>query len=100
EEHGRDAHATKETWGHGGPAVRLGFRRIKGMREDHAKILLDIRKYCGRFESIDQLHRMTELPVSVMRRLAEADAFSSLGFSRRQALWQVMALSDEKLPLF
>jgi error-prone DNA polymerase len=80
--------------------VRLGFRRIKGMQEAHANILLDIRKNCGRFESIDQLHRMTELPVSVLRRLAEADAFASFGLSRRQALWQVMALSDEKLPLF
>jgi error-prone DNA polymerase len=80
--------------------VRLGFRRIKGLREDHANILLDIRRHCGRFESIDQLHRMTALPVSVLRRLAEADAFASLGLSRRQALWQIMALSDEKLPLF
>src|SRR5207247_3101776 len=47
-----------------------------------------------------QLHRLTALPVSVLRRLAEADAFGSLGLSRREALWQVMELSDEELPLF
>src|SRR5437867_3627836 len=93
--HGRDAHATKDD-----PAVRLGFRRIKGMQEAHANILLDIRHHCGRFSSVEQMHRMTNLPVSVMRRLAEADAFSSLGLSRREALWHVMRLSDEELPLW
>ena len=46
------------------------------------------------------MHRMTALPVSVMRRLAEADAFESLGLTRRQALWHVMRLSDEELPLW
>ena len=35
-----------------------------------------------------------------MRRLAEADAFGSLGLSRAQALWHVMELSDDELPLF
>jgi error-prone DNA polymerase len=35
-----------------------------------------------------------------MVRLAEADAFTSLGLSRRRALWEVMALSDDVGPLF
>ena len=103
QEHGRDAHATgagKSTWGWGGPAVRLGFRRIKGMRETHANLLVDLRKHLGRFTSVEQLHRLTGLPVSVMRRLAEADAFGSLGLTRRQALWHVLRLSDEELPLW
>jgi error-prone DNA polymerase len=46
------------------------------------------------------MHRLTGLPVSVMRRLAEADAFESLALTRRQALWHVMRLSDEELPLW
>jgi error-prone DNA polymerase len=87
-------------WGANGPAVRLGFRRIKGMQEAHANIIVDIRKHCGRFDSVEQMHRVTNLPVSVMRRLAEADAFASLGLSRREALWHVMRLSDEALPLW
>jgi error-prone DNA polymerase len=70
------------------------------MPEAHAKALLDIRRHCGRFASVEQMHRLTALPVSVMRRLAEADAFGSLGLTRRQALWQVMRLSDEDLPLW
>jgi len=65
-----------------------------------ANVLLDIRRHCGKFESVEQMHRLTGLPVSVMRRLAEADAFGSLGLSRREALWHVMALTDEELPLF
>jgi error-prone DNA polymerase len=35
-----------------------------------------------------------------VQRLAEADAFSSLGLSRRQALWQALALDDQEAPLF
>lgn len=70
------------------------------MQEAHAKTIVDIRKHCGRFESVEQMHRLTNLPVSVMRRLAEADAFKSLGLSRREALWHVMRLSDEALPLW
>jgi error-prone DNA polymerase len=96
----RSGHAAKGEWGVGGPAVRLGLGRVKGMQESHANVLIDIRKHCGRFESVEQMHRMTGVPVSVMRRLAEADAFSSLGLSRREALWRVMKLSDEELPLW
>ena len=70
------------------------------MQEAHANVLLDIRNHCGKFESVEQMHRLTGLPVSVMRRLAEADAFGSLGLTRRQALWHVMRLSDEELPLW
>ena len=36
----------------------------------------------------------------LMRRLAAADAFGSMGLDRQQALWQVRALRDEALPLF
>jgi DNA polymerase III alpha subunit len=33
-----------------------------------------------------------------LERLAEADAFASLGLSRREALWQVMELNDDDAP--
>jgi error-prone DNA polymerase len=69
------------------------------MREAHANVLLDLRRHFGRFSSVEQLHRMTGLPVSMMRRLAEADAFGSLRLTRRQALWHVMRLSDEEIPV-
>lgn len=35
-----------------------------------------------------------------LERLAEADAFGSLGLNRRDALWRIKGLSDAFLPLF
>ncbi|HLL48542.1 MAG TPA: hypothetical protein VK399_17710, partial [Longimicrobiaceae bacterium] len=90
----------KHTWGLGGPALRLGFRQIKGMREDHAARLVAARDRGGPFTSIVQLLRAAGLPVHAVRRLAEADAFGSLGLSRRHAVWETLPLGDEELPLF
>ena len=47
---------------------------------------LDLRS--GRFTSIAHFRRATALPRHAIERLAQADAFSSLGLSRRQALWR------------
>jgi error-prone DNA polymerase len=79
--------------------VRLGFRRINGLREAHGRRIADVRSQFGRFSSVEEFHRATGIPVSVVRRLAEADAFTSLGLSRRQALWQALELRDDLLPL-
>jgi error-prone DNA polymerase len=78
----------------------LGFRQIKGFREEFAKWIVEARSRVGRFHSVDQFHRATRLPRKSIERLAEADAFGSLALSRRQALWEVMELSDEQEPLF
>jgi len=92
---------SKSTWGRGGPAVRLGLRLVKGLREAHARQIADSRaRLSCPFTSIAQFHRATGIPAHAVRRLAEADAFGSLGLSRRQALWQAMALKDSDAPLF
>jgi error-prone DNA polymerase len=96
----RERGQEKTTWGIGGPAVRLGFRQIKRFAVAHAQRIVEARKRVGRFTSIDHFHRTTALPRHAMVRLAEADAFASLGLTRRQALWEVMALSDDRAPLF
>jgi error-prone DNA polymerase len=44
--------------------------------------------------------RRLHVPVSALERLAEADAFQTLGLDRRQALWTIRGLSDTRLPLF
>jgi DNA polymerase III alpha subunit len=45
--------------------------------------------------------RRAGTPPRLLALLAEADAFASLGLSRREALWQARALaSDGPLPLF
>jgi error-prone DNA polymerase len=90
----------KSTWGIGGPAVRLGFRVIKGMREIHAEKIVEARKASGGFRSIEHFHQVARLPKSAIERLALADAFCSLPRSRRAALWHTMALSDADMPLF
>ena len=85
-----------------GWALRLGFRQVDGLREADAAKLIDARQTAAHpFASIDDLWRRSELSRAALERLASADAFRSMGFDRRQALWQVRALIDAKpLPLF
>jgi error-prone DNA polymerase len=90
----------KRTWGVNGPSTRLGFRQVKGLREDHARKLVLARERAGPFASVTQFHHRTHLPVSTVRRLAEADSFGSLGLTRRRAVWEVLKLKDEEAPLF
>jgi len=83
-------------------ALRLGFRQISGFSEDHGKIIESVR---GRgFDSVRDLWLRTRLPPAALERLANADAFGSLGLSRRDALWAVRALQrtgdKDNLPLF
>ncbi len=82
--------AKRDTWGSTGPAVRLGFRMVKGMRQPHAAAVVAARP----FTSVAQFHQATGLPADAVRRLAEADAFSSLGRTRRPAAWDALALPD------
>ena len=58
-----------------------------------------------RYDSIRDLWLRTGLPTRVLERLADADAFGSLGLTRRDALWAAKALGrvgdrDDDLPLF
>jgi error-prone DNA polymerase len=79
-------------------ALRLGFRLIKGFPETKARSMVHVRP-AGGFSSIRDFARRTELGRPLLARLAAADAFCSLGLSRRAGLWEVMALGEE-LPLF
>jgi error-prone DNA polymerase len=89
-----------QTWGLHGPAIRLGMRLITGLREEHANLISDAVAAHGPFKTIRALWLKSQVPVACLRRLASADAFNSMGLSRRQALWEVRNLRDEKLPLF
>ena len=85
-----DAGLGKRSWGRDGPAVRLGFRLIKGMREVHAAAIAAGRP----FTSVVQFHQVTGLPPDAVRRLADADAFGSIDRSRRPAAWDALGLPD------
>jgi error-prone DNA polymerase len=83
-------------------AVRLGFRQVKGLSQADMDRLVAGR---GRgYDSVRDVWLRSGLPASIVARLAEADAFRSLGLDRRAALWAARALdpttATEALPLF
>jgi error-prone DNA polymerase len=84
-------------------AVRLGLRKVKGLSDDDARQIVDVR---GRgYTSVRDVWLRTGLEPRVIERLADADAFGSIGLSRREALWAAKALGrvgdkDDDLPLF
>ena len=81
--------------------LRLGLRMIRGMREADGRIIEQARGD-GPFFSIEDFTRRTGLGQAVVKRLAEADVFGSLGAGRRQALWQSLAQEKKRrvMPLF
>lgn len=82
-----------------GPALRLGFRMIKGMSEAKVAGIVHGRAG-GPYRSVADLSRRSGASRAVLARLAAAGAFESLGLNRRQAVWRVLALGGESLPLF
>ncbi|RNJ44275.1 error-prone DNA polymerase [Mesorhizobium erdmanii] len=83
-------------------AVRLGFRQIKGLSKERME---DFAKRRGSgYETVRDVWLRSGLDVDEIERLAQADAFRSIGLDRRAALWEVRALgaksAAEKLPLF
>lgn len=77
-------------------AVRLGFRQVKGLKEEDMN-LLNMSK--NKFTAVNQL-RDVGVPQAALETLADADAFRSLGLDRRRALWEVAALHDRPIALF
>jgi error-prone DNA polymerase len=78
-------------------ALRLGFRQIKGISEEDAHLLTSSRGNGFRY-----VHSLLDagLSMGALEKLADADAFRSIGLDRRQALWEVSALSDKPVGMF
>ncbi|MET1054260.1 MAG: error-prone DNA polymerase [Pedobacter sp.] len=78
-------------------AIRLGFRQISGIREEEIGLLIN-----GRADSYKSIAALRNAGVSIatLERLADADAFRSIGMDRRKALWEVSALQDMPEQLF
>jgi error-prone DNA polymerase len=81
-------------------ALRLGMRLTDGLPEDDAKKIRTAVEEHGSFKSIESLWRASGCSVRALNRLANADAFGSMGIDRREALWFVRPLRDDPLPLF
>ena len=83
-------------------AVRLGLRQIVGVKEKDMRRLVERRGEA--YNSVRDLWLRSDLGLPVLERLADADAFRSLGLDRRQALWAVRGLDrvgdQDDLPLF
>ena len=82
------------------PALRLGLREVKGFARADADALTEARAAAGGFDDVHALWSASGLGAGALERLANADAFASLGLDRRGALWAVRRLKDRPLPLF
>jgi error-prone DNA polymerase len=77
--------------------IRLGFRQVLGLRQYEMELLTHDRK-----QRYMYLHSLREVGISQssIEKLADADAFRSMGLDRRQALWEASALHDRPIGLF
>jgi len=78
-------------------AVRLGFRQVKGLREDDMQALVAARG--NGYTAVHSL-RDAGVPQTAIEKLVDADAFRSMGLDRRRALWEVSALHDRPVGVF
>jgi len=102
-------------------ALRLGFRQVKGLREEDMQLLVAMRETLKSQNARDKTqdsrhktqnekprtpgHRIAKLvdagvSLSALELLADADAFRSIGLDRRKALWEISALKDHNKGLF
>lgn len=78
-------------------ALRLGFRQVKGLKEEEMNLLVQARPQP--YTSLTQLYH-AGVPLTALEKLADADAFRSMGMDRRKALWEVAALQDTPVNMF
>jgi error-prone DNA polymerase len=76
--------------------LRLGFRQVKGLRSEDIHLLVSNRK--EKFTGIHQLRNLGLQSVT-LEKLAEADAFRSMGLDRREALWK-LSTKDSPVEIF
>ncbi|MGE0828010.1 MAG: error-prone DNA polymerase [Hyphomonadaceae bacterium] len=83
-------------------ALRLGFRQIDGLKQEELDACIAARG--AGFDSVRDVWLRGGLSAASIERLADADAFRSLGLDRRDALWAARALNrvggQEDAPLF
>ncbi len=80
------------------PALRLGLRQVKGLSQADVERLVAARG--DGYADPAAFWRRAGLSRSALEILARADAFASMGLSRREALWAVKPLGEPPLPLF
>ena len=76
-------------------AVRLGLRLVAGAPEKVTTQIVTAR--ANGYGDLPSLWVRSGVPVSLVERLADADAFRSIGLDRRPALWAVRGLDGGAL---
>jgi len=83
-------------------AVRLGLKQIVGAKEEEMRALAAARG--AGYDSVRDVWLRGGLSLAALEKLADADAFRSIGLDRREALWAVRGLDrvgdQDDLPLF
>jgi error-prone DNA polymerase len=84
--------------------IQLGFRLIKGLSEEDGKAVSQAVDSYGKFVDLNDFWKKIRLikksfSRSTLLTIAQADGFSSLGLSRREALWEIRALPKDPRPL-
>ncbi|MEN8918869.1 MAG: error-prone DNA polymerase [Octadecabacter sp.] len=83
----------------GALALRLGFRQIKGFKEEDADWIVAARG--NGYSDPEGIWLQAGIAPATLEKLAEADAFCDTGLNRRDALWHVKAIKGvNPLPLF
>ncbi|WP_209329929.1 error-prone DNA polymerase [Lunatimonas salinarum] len=78
-------------------AIRLGFRHVKGLQQEDMERL--VARRTRPYAQVTELIHVG-VPKAALERLADADAFRSMGLHRRQALWDVLALQGRPVGVF
>ncbi len=79
-------------------ALRLGFHQVNGLKQEDMKRFVERRAERPYRDPAD-VWRRGGLTKRQILALARADAFFSMGLSRRDVLWAVRAFSEVSLPL-
>ncbi len=96
---GDEGEEASSATGAGRFALRLGLRRIRGMKERDADLVTAFRE--DGYRSPRDLRDRAGLSPTTLSRLARADAFASMGLGRRRADWIARGMASAgPLPLF
>ena len=78
------------------PALRLGFRQVKGLKEEDMQRLV-LHRGNG-YGDPAAVMRRAGVRLIVLEKMARADALQSMNLDRRPALWAVKGLADAPPP--
>ena len=84
-----------------GYALRLGLRMAQGLSAQDGKSIVKARSggNGSPFASPEEVVRRANIGRKAMEALAQADAFRSMGTSRREALWAAKGVENDVPPL-